>query len=190
MRMSGADLRALRRARGLTLSELAGRLDRSVGWMSQVERDLSTPDAGTLDRLAAALDTPLSMLADREVGEVVRADRRRPLGERVPGLTEALLSPDLTDGFEVIHSVFHPGARRDDPVRRDTTEIAHLLSGRLTVWLGEERHDLDPGDTARLRGRPFRWANPHDEPAVAIWIITPAIYTQESTQHSIRESGT
>ena len=39
----GADLRALRRARGLTLTELAGQIDRSVGWLSQVERDLSAP---------------------------------------------------------------------------------------------------------------------------------------------------
>ncbi|MFB0939400.1 MAG: helix-turn-helix transcriptional regulator, partial [Paracoccaceae bacterium] len=37
----GADLRALRKARGLTLSDLATALGRSVGWLSQVERDLS-----------------------------------------------------------------------------------------------------------------------------------------------------
>jgi mannose-6-phosphate isomerase-like protein (cupin superfamily) len=104
------------------------------------------------------------------------------LGERVPGLDETLLSPDLTDGFEVIHSTFAPGARRDDPVTRHTTEIAHVISGRLTIWLGDVRHDLGRGDTARLRGEPFRWANPHDAPAVAIWIISPAVYTQGSTQ--------
>ena len=37
----GADLRALRKARGVTLAELAADLNRSVGWLSQVERDLS-----------------------------------------------------------------------------------------------------------------------------------------------------
>ena len=39
----GADLRALRKARGMTLADLADRLGRSVGCMSQVERDLSDP---------------------------------------------------------------------------------------------------------------------------------------------------
>ena len=178
----GADLRALRRARGLTLAELAGRLDRSVGWMSQVERDLSIPDKRSLARLAETLDAPLSLLTDRAAGDIVRADRRRPLGERVPGLTEELLSPDLTDGFEIIHSTFAPGARRDDPVTRDTTEIVHLLSGRLTIWLGAARHDLGPGDTVRLRGVPFRWANEGRVPTIAIWTITPAIYTQGRPQ--------
>ena len=178
----GADLRALRRSRGLTLAQLADRLDRSVGWMSQVERNISPVDDDTLSRLADTLDAPLSLLTDRADGAVVRESKRRPIGERVPGLMEHLLSPDLTDGFEVIHSTFAPGARRDEPVSRGTTEIAYLMSGHLTLWLGDERHDLGPGDTARLRGEPFRWANEGTVPAVAIWIITPAIYTQESTQ--------
>ena len=39
-RTLGADLRALRKARGLTLIALAEVLGKSVGWLSQVERDL------------------------------------------------------------------------------------------------------------------------------------------------------
>ena len=37
----GTDLRALRKTRGLTLQDIADRLGRSVGWVSQIERDLS-----------------------------------------------------------------------------------------------------------------------------------------------------
>ena len=37
----GGDLRALRKARGLTLTELALKVGRSVGWLSQIERDLA-----------------------------------------------------------------------------------------------------------------------------------------------------
>ncbi len=52
----GADLRALRRTRGLTLQQLADRLGRSVGWLSQVERDLSEPSITDLRHLAEALE--------------------------------------------------------------------------------------------------------------------------------------
>ena len=49
----GADFRALRRARGWTLSELAEHLDRSVGWLSQVERGVSEPALDDVRTIAA-----------------------------------------------------------------------------------------------------------------------------------------
>ena len=39
----GSDIRALRRSRNWTLTDLADHLERSVGWLSQVERDVSEP---------------------------------------------------------------------------------------------------------------------------------------------------
>ena len=48
----GADLRALRKARGVTLVDLAARLGRSVGWVSQVERDISSPSIDDLRTFA------------------------------------------------------------------------------------------------------------------------------------------
>ncbi|WP_308914799.1 XRE family transcriptional regulator [Jannaschia sp. LMIT008] len=184
MDIDGADIRALRKVRGLTLAEAATRLGKSIGWLSQVETGKSRLAPADLLDMAEALDAPVSLLAPSGVaaerGTVTRAGHGRPLGERVPGLDERLLSPDLTDGFELIHSVFAPGSRRDDPVDRPTTEVVHMLSGSLRIWLAEVEHTLRPGDTARLRDAPFRWANPFPEPAVALWFITPAIYTQDA----------
>ena len=64
----GADLRTLRKARGLTLHTLADRLDRSVGWLSQVERDMSVPSITDLRHLARALEVPVSMLVLQRKG--------------------------------------------------------------------------------------------------------------------------
>ena len=54
----GADLRSLRNARGQTLVILAEQVDKSVGWLSQVERDISQPSIDDLHALAAALLLP------------------------------------------------------------------------------------------------------------------------------------
>lgn len=178
----GADLRALRKARGLTLSDLATSLDRSVGWLSQVERDLSDPSVNDLRQIAAKLGVPISLLfahapapAD-EAGYVVRNGARRPIGTRAAGLTEELLSPDLTDDFEVVHSTFEPHSRIDRPVTRPTQELGYLLSGRLDLQIGAHAFTIHPGDSFRIRGEPHSWANPYDEPAVAIWVIAPPVY--------------
>lgn len=178
----GQDIRALRMARGLTLEALANRLGRSVGWMSQVERGLSTPALSDLRQLAGVFGVPLSLFfgqtdaPEEERGIITRARAGRSLGAPENGLTETLASPDLTDDFEVIHSVFAPGARLNDPVQRPTTELVCLISGRLDLWIGARLFHLSAGDTARIRNAPYRWVNPHDIPAVALWVISPPVY--------------
>ena len=178
----GADLRALRKARGLTLSDLSETLGRSVGWLSQVERDLSAPSIADLRQIAGALDVSVSMLFRHdaapvgEAGHIVRAGARRRIGSTVAGLVEELLSPDLTDDFEVVHSTFQPRSRIEDPVTRPTQEVGYLVAGRLEIEIAGSAHSLGPGDSFRIRGEPFRWANPHDEPAIAIWVIAPPVY--------------
>ncbi|MDU8911734.1 helix-turn-helix domain-containing protein [Aestuariicoccus sp. MJ-SS9] len=178
----GADLRALRKTRGLTLAAMADTLGRSVGWLSQVERDLSIPSVADLRHIAATLDVPLSMLfghprtpAD-EAGRIVRNGARRPIGNRIAGLVEELLSPDLTDDFEMVHSTFQPHSRITGIVTRPTQELGYMISGKLDLEIGGRRFTLTPGDSFRIKGEPFRWANPYDDPAEAIWVIAPPVY--------------
>lgn len=179
--LQGADLRAVRRARGLTLSALARQVQRSVGWLSQVERDLSRASVDDLAMLARALDIATSSLiagsgeiADQ--GRIVRAAHRRPIGNRNAGLHEALLSPDLTDDFEVIHSRFDPSARLAANISRPTQEIGYIVTGRFDLWINDHLFNLRSGDSFRLRGDQFRWANPYDEICEIIWVISPPIY--------------
>lgn len=177
----GADLRSLRKSRNLTLEDLAGQLGKSVGWLSQVERDISTPEPQDLSQMAQIFEVQESLFAGpetpaSEVGRVVRKNRRRAIGERVPGLVEDLLSPDLTDSFEVVHSTFLPGAKITDPVRRDTQELGVILSGKLDIWLGNQAFTVSAGDSFRVRDETLRWANPYDTPAVAVWVISPPVY--------------
>lgn len=60
----GRKIAAERRRRGLSQPELARMIDRSVAWVSQVERGVRRVDRmSVLETLAAALDVPLSDLA-------------------------------------------------------------------------------------------------------------------------------
>ncbi len=178
----GADLRALRKARGLTLSDLAEVLDRSVGWLSQVERDLSEPSVADLKDIARALEVPVSILFGQaqtpvdETGVIVRAHARRPIGSKEAGLIEELLSPDLTDDFEMVHSTFDPGATMDEAVTRPTQEVGYLVSGCLDLEIDGRAFTVKAGDSFRIKGDSYRWSNPYDTSAVAIWVIAPPVY--------------
>ncbi len=178
----GADLRTLRKSRDLTLQALADKLGKSVGWLSQVERDKSEPSVSDLREIGVVLDVPISMLFGQspapveEQGYVVRKGARRPIGSRVAGLVEELLSPDLTDDFEMVHSVFEPHSEVTEVVTRPTQEVGYVISGKLDLWIGGRYFTILPGDSFRIRGEPHRWMNPYDETCVAIWVIAPPVY--------------
>lgn len=178
----GQDLRVLRKRRGLTLAEVAGSMGRSVGWLSQVERNLSEPSADELEHLAGIFGVSVKSFFGRapvrpdEADVIVRNNARRALGRRVGGLVEELVSPDLTDEFEVIHSTFQPGAERLDDVIRPTQEVGYIVSGTLEITIDTQTFTVGPGDSFRIRGEPFRWANRGSVPCVAIWVIAPPVY--------------
>jgi len=178
----GADLRALRKSRALTLQELSNTLDRSVGWLSQVERDISSPSIEELRSLASALEVPISLFFGQtsakaeEVGRIVRKDARRQIGGGEIGLVEELLSPDLTDDFEMLRSVFKPNAALQDFTARGTQEVGYIVSGSLQLWIEDTEYHLNEGDSFRIRGETFKWANPNDQDTVVIWVIAPPIY--------------
>lgn len=180
-RTLGADLRALRKVRGLTLSQLAAQLCRSVGWLSQVERDLSQPSVADLRHFATVLDVSLSSLfrvaaAPDEMGRIVRSSARRPIGSREAGLVEELLSPDLTDDFEMLRSTFEPGSKLGSTVSRPTQEVGYIEVGRLDLTIAGRVFHLGAGDSFRIKGEPFSWMNPYPDPCVVIWVIAPPAY--------------
>lgn len=176
------DIRALRKARGLTLAEMALRLGRSVGWLSQVERGLSQPSLGDLRTIADTFSVPLSLFfahdvpREEERGVVVRAGARRVLGTSETGLVEELLSPDLGGSFELIRSEFAPGAAMGVEGRRDTEDAGYVVSGRLDIEIAGIWHSLGEGDSFRFSGKTYRWRNPGDVPAVVIWAVSPPVY--------------
>lgn len=179
---AGVDIRALRKARGMTIAELAGHLGRSNGWLSQVERGQTEPAISDLRRIATLFAIPISFFfrndaaPDAERGVIVRRRSRGRLGSAEDGLTEELLSPDLAGDFEMIRSVFAPGAACETRPPREATDAGYLVSGALSLWIGGRRFDLEPGDSFRFRNQPYRWENPGGDPAVVVWVISPPIY--------------
>ncbi len=178
----GNDIRALRKARSMTLVDFATAIDRSVGFVSQIERGLSEPSISDLRNIAKLFDVPLSFFFGDNSGtqagarHVVRADHRRKLGNPDEGLIEELLSPDLGGSFEIIRSEFAAGANLVDPQQRDTEEAGYIVSGKFELEINGEWYSLQSGDSFRFAGEPYRWRNTSSEPAIVIWVVSPPVY--------------
>jgi transcriptional regulator with XRE-family HTH domain len=181
----GHQIRDLRRAKGVTIPELAARIDRSVGWVSQIERGLSEVSISALHQIAAALEVQVAWFfgngtppAADEVGLVVRRGNRRVLDFHGSGVHEEILSPNLGGQLLLVESTFAPGASSGDRDRERRGEEAGLVvRGTLELQVDGRTLRLEAGDSfAFTRKGPHRCHNPGTEPAVVLWVITPPSY--------------
>lgn len=181
----GLRIRDLRKAKGMNIPELARKIDRSVGWVSQIERGKSAVTISALNQIAAALEVRVSWFFDagappapEEEGLVVRQADRRTLDFHGSGVHEEMLSPHLRGALLLVETTFEPGATTGDRDRERRGEEAGLvLSGTLELRVEGLVLKLQAGDSFNFtRQGPHRCHNPGDIPCRVLWVITPPSY--------------
>lgn len=181
----GSEIRDLRKARDITLTELSERTALSQGYLSQVERGISTPSIKALHSISQALGVTVSWFfqgpsasEDDGLGDiVVRKDRRRKLVFN-SGITDELLSPNLGRQIELLRCTFAPNSESgDEPYAHLGEEAGIVISGRLHMWIADRHIILEEGDSVAFSSsEPHRYANLDKQEAVIIWVVTPPSY--------------
>jgi len=182
-RQIGREIRGLRKARALTLKQLAAACQLSIGYLSLLERDCATPSINALHAISRALGVTISWFFDAgrappgERDYVVRRAHRRRL-DFSPGISDELLSPNLTGALELLMSRFAPGATSGAaPYAHNGEEAGVVLRGRLELWIEDKQFDLQPGDSFGFASSlPHRYRNPGPGEAEVVWAITPPSY--------------
>ncbi|MBU1332119.1 MAG: XRE family transcriptional regulator [Gammaproteobacteria bacterium] len=171
-------IRDLRKHKNLTLGELAARIDRSVGFLSQVERGLSRPTVADLTAISETLGVPTTYFYNlskpRAVPWVTRPGERRTL-YYAGGITDVLASPTMSGGFSMLESRLDPGATSGEGHLNDSSEQGgFVLEGELTIWYGDsaEPVTLAANDSFQLPPHAqFRYANLSDSPTRVLWVF-------------------
>jgi len=178
----GEKIRDLRKAKKLTLAEVANATGLSIGHLSQVERGISAPSVRHLQSIGVALGVKLSWFFDdgdpvpsAERGVVVRAGRRRKLDFTGLGLTDHLLSPTLSGKLELLLCHIEPGAESGpDFYTHEGEEAGVVMEGALELWVGEHHYLLNEGDSFGFASStPHRYRNPGSGRTTVIWALTP-----------------
>lgn len=178
----GLTIRRLRQERGFSLKDLAARSGLTQSFLSQVERDLTSPSVASLRKVAQAFGVPLAALFQGPAApgdRVVRRAQRRQLVHPDKQWRDYLLTPNLKGKLQVILSVIEPGGGSgEEPYAHDSDEeCVVILHGRLQFWVGADRYLLDEGDSIVFESRiPHRNLNPGPERAEVLWITTPPSY--------------
>ena len=179
----GQEIKSLRKARNLSLQQLASACGKSVGFLSQVERGLSKATISDLHGMAQALGVKINWFfpqgdasAPSDGGIVVRAGQRRQL-PFATGIADFLLSPNLNGPLELLWSVMEPGADSGDAYQHAGDEAGVVIRGRLELWVGAQFFALAEGDSFSFPSTlPHRYRNPGDTRTELVWVVTPPSY--------------
>lgn len=177
----GPRLRSLRTERGITLRQLANETGLSASYISLLERSLSTPSVGSLQKVAAALGTNIVKLLTEEEPQqsklVVSEDEQRELPLDIPGVQMLELAAVETQ-LEPLLFRIAPGAGSREPYSHEGDEFLYVLCGTLEVTLDETLvYRLGPKDSMTFASRrPHTWRNEGDVETCVIWVNTPPTF--------------
>ncbi len=192
----GPRLRAIRRSRGLSLRELARRLELSPSSISQIETGKMQPSVRTLYALVSEFGVTVDeVLFDQASptanGPPTTASESSPAGagpglavQRAKGRPGITLNSGVTwerlmfwgdEDVEFMEATYEPGGASgpaDALVRHSGHEFGHLLSGTLRVVVGFDEFVLEAGDSITFpSSTPHRLSNEGSVTARAIWVV-------------------
>jgi transcriptional regulator with XRE-family HTH domain len=174
-------LRAERERRGISLRELARRLDMSPSAISQIETGRARPSVATLWAIVTELGMSLDDLFAPEgdgphagMLPVVTAEAREAL-QLATGVRWERMTADADTDVDFIWVVYDVGGSSspdDGFIRHAGREYGLVLSGRLEVTVGFDRSVLGPGDSISFDSTtPHRLRNAGDAPVTGVWVV-------------------
>lgn len=166
----------------MTILQLAAALDRSAGYVSQVERGLSEPTLKDIYAVSTVfnvgmswfiLDAPSHEQSEAEHEYVVRRDHRRTMNQG--GIVTQLLSPIPDHKLEFMFSTIPPGIEMEAKnINTLGVERGLIIRGQLELHVDEHTFLLNEGDSYMFQRTSKYWSrNPSDhENTVVLWVFS------------------
>jgi len=173
----GEKLKQLRLRTNLTQEELAIRCDLSKGFISQVERDQSSPSIATLVDILECLGTTLEEFFKETVPEQVRYRQEDAFDSEDEDLGNTItwiIPSAQKNEMEPILINLRPKGRTQayDPHAGEV--FGYVLSGAATLHRGKEKWKIKKGDSIYYSAtQPYYIENHTSNGATILWISTP-----------------
>lgn len=175
----GEKLRARRRVLGLTLKEVAGRAGLTAGFISQIERGITTPSLSSLVSVSQVLDMHVSNFLAQPKGEqaITRHDERPVYAVGDNTMTYERLSSNFSGNVLRSVIVHEPPGHKAEPISHDGEEMIFVLDGKITAEIDGERTLLETGDSIHFSSTKTHstW-NPTDRTTTILWVGTMDVF--------------
>lgn len=175
----GHRMKELRIQYGLTQQDLADRSELSKGFISQLERNLTTPSIGTLlDIIQCLGTTPAEFFTDDEPEQIVFSPQDYfEKNYKKRGCTVEWLIPNAQkNAMEPVLMTLSPGGKSETMLPQESEEFGYVLHGSVRLHYGTRTYIVRSGESFYFTADKKHSIEACEEEAALIWISNPPCF--------------
>ncbi|WMM23619.1 XRE family transcriptional regulator [Tissierella sp. MB52-C2] len=173
----GEKIRRLRIQNSLTQEELADRSELTKGFISQLERDLTSPSITTLVDILEGLGTNLQEFFNENVEEKIvfsKDDAFETENEELKYTLNWVIPNAQKNKMEPILIELQPGGRSKEDSPHEGEEFGYVISGSISLYIGSKKYRVRKGESFYYKANSNHYiANEGKTKASVIWVSTP-----------------
>lgn len=179
----GERIKKSRNDKGLSLRDLATKVELSASFLSQIEQGKASPSIENLKKIATSLDVRVSYLIEDEDDvnntELMRRNERKYIESRDSNTMIALLTSSNMDKTmePILYEIGPYGESGRSFYNHNGEEFIFILEGKLDIYIDNVVHNLSEGDSLYFKStQNHRFKNNTDKTTKAIWVVNPPTF--------------
>lgn len=173
----GKKIKELRMEKNLTQEELADRCELSKGFISQLERDLTSPSIATLMDILQCLGTNLNQFfSEDEEKQVVfgTEDFFEKVDSELSNKIEWIIPDAQGNMMEPIRLTLEPGGSTYPDFPHEGEEFGYVLHGSIKIHVGNKVYRAKKGEAFYFKPHATHYIEASSScGARLIWVSTP-----------------
>ena len=171
----GGKLKELRILKGLTQEELADRAELSKGFISQVERDLTSPSIATLMDILQCLGTTIGEFFNEAPEEQIVFEKNDYFIKEDPELKNEIqwiIPNGQENAMEPIRLTIGVGGSTCTDSPHEGEEFGYVLSGSILIHLGNRTYKAKKGESFYYTSDKTHYLESRSG-ATILWVSSP-----------------
>ncbi len=176
----GEKIKNLRIKNALTQEELANRCELTKGFISQLERDLTSPSIATLVDILEGLGTNLKDFFSETRDEKIvfsKEDAFVKDNEDVKSTISWIIPNAQKNAMEPILMEIQVGGKTKDVDPHEGEEFGYVIQGVIDLHMGNLKYRVKKGESFYYKpGATHFLSNGGSSKAIVLWVSTPPIF--------------
>ena len=171
----GAKLKELRILKGLTQEELADRAELSKGFISQLERDLTSPSIATLMDILQCLGTSIGEFFNETPEEQIvfgKTDYFEKHDQELKNEIKWIIPNAQKNMMEPILLTLEPGGETYPDNPHEGEEFGYVLQGNISIHIGSKTYKAKKGESFYYTSDKTHYLSSRSGASI-IWVSSP-----------------